>query len=591
MWLQNLTLNELLAWFAHFLQDSNNLRYGAIALATVLGGRYLTKLTRTVMVKRHLAAKRKQKLMKCQNALKQLESEVAGTLSSSEQEKIVKLDLSQLIAKLRSDEITPLQVLRAYQSKALEVNKQLNCLIEPIIEASEQANAVEQSKEKGPLYGIPISVKDNYGLKGYDSTVGCAKFINSPCAEDAVLVQILKMQGAIPFVKTNIPQTMISWETTNPIFGMTRNPHDNSRGVGGSSGGEGALIAGGGSVLAFGSDIGGSIRIPSNMCGVCGLKPTDLRISNKGMAPMLKGQTCITSAYGPMARDVDSLVTAMKAICVPEMSILDPLVPYKPFNTEVFESKEKLKIGFYLQDGFFHAVPAMERGVLEAKEILERHGHEVVEWDFPNRGLKAILTFGKAVFGDGGSEVMGLMQGDTTDSAMRTLATMLSLPYSLKKLVMFTVSLIYPNMAVVGQSSTELHSVSDWWKFMQSTQQFRQNVLEDWRNKGLDAVISPGFACPALPVNYAAFASGAISYTTLYNALNFPAGSVPVTMVTAKDVKKMKDYPLKDLWHRTVKKGMKGSEGLPVNIQVAALPWQEEMVLRIMKEIENSLKK
>ena len=59
---------------------------------------------------------------------------------------------------------------------------------------------------------------------------------------------------------------------------MTRNPHDNSRGVGGSSGGEAALIGGGGSVLGFGSDIGGSLRIPANMCGICGLKPTDLRI-------------------------------------------------------------------------------------------------------------------------------------------------------------------------------------------------------------------------------------------------------------------------------------------------------------------------
>ena len=90
--------------------------------------------------------------------------------------------------------------------------------------------------------------------------------------------QVLKQQGAVPFVKTNVPQTMISWDTSNPIFGATTNPHKPGRGVGGSSGGEAALVADGGSVIGVGGDIGGSIRIPTHMCGIFGFKPTAHRI-------------------------------------------------------------------------------------------------------------------------------------------------------------------------------------------------------------------------------------------------------------------------------------------------------------------------
>lgn len=85
---------------------------------------------------------------------------------------------------------------------------------------------------------------------------------------------MLKQAGAVPFVRTNIPQGMMTYECSNPIHGVTGNPHDPNRIPGGSSGGEAALIAGGGSILGFGSDIGGSLRIPAHMCGCCSLKPT-----------------------------------------------------------------------------------------------------------------------------------------------------------------------------------------------------------------------------------------------------------------------------------------------------------------------------
>ncbi|CAM2119128.1 unnamed protein product [Caretta caretta] len=124
----------------------------------------------------------------------------------------------------------------------------------------------------------PESVLYTYMDKGHVSTCGLGQYLGYPEQEDSVLVKVLKNQGAIPFVKTNISQCLINYDCSNLIFGQTVNPLNHKKSPGGSSGGEGALIAGGGSILGFGTDIGGSIRLPSSFCGLCGLKPTGNRL-------------------------------------------------------------------------------------------------------------------------------------------------------------------------------------------------------------------------------------------------------------------------------------------------------------------------
>ncbi|NWH20434.1 VDHAP protein, partial [Grus americana] len=218
--------------------------------------------------------------------------------------------------------------------EALEVTQEVNCVVDFIHGCEDQLQKLKKQKEKGLLYGIPISIKDHINCKGHVSSAGMVKFLGQVKEEDSVIVQVLKSQGAVPFVKTNIPQTMINYDCSNLIFGQTLNPLNHQKSPGGSSGGEGALIAGGGSILGIGSDVGGSIRLPSSFCGLCGLKPTGNRISPS---------TCndrtfvlaVTGTLGPMARDVDSLALCMKALLCEEMFRLDPTVPPLPFDEEV----------------------------------------------------------------------------------------------------------------------------------------------------------------------------------------------------------------------------------------------------------------
>merc|ERR1712029_560595 len=121
-----------------------------------------------------------------------------------------------------------------------------------------------------------------FQIRGYDCTVGMARWIDQPAQVDGAMVARIRQLGAVPFCLTNIPQTMMSYGCSNPVFGTTLRPQDPSRTPGGSSGGEACLIAMGGSPLGIGSDLGGSLRIPAHFCGIAALKPISGRIIERG---------------------------------------------------------------------------------------------------------------------------------------------------------------------------------------------------------------------------------------------------------------------------------------------------------------------
>lgn len=147
---------------------------------------------------------------------------------------------------------------------------------------------------KGPLHGLPIAIKDDHDVEGMDSTIGFAKNLYKPASKNSVPVQILVDLGAIPFCKTNVPQTLASINSDNPIFGTTGNGLKNSASPGGSSGGSGSIVGAGGALVATGSDLAGSLRIPAHFQGLYTLRSTSGRLSRRGMQGALRlNITCI----------------------------------------------------------------------------------------------------------------------------------------------------------------------------------------------------------------------------------------------------------------------------------------------------------
>ncbi|XP_077608280.1 vitamin D3 hydroxylase-associated protein-like isoform X3 [Crocuta crocuta] len=321
---------------------------------------------------------------------------------------ILELPLETLAQKLRDEELSLESVLCSYLEEALKVHQEVNCLTDFLGECEEQLQALKKlgKTERGLLYGVPISLKDPYDCKGHDSTCGLAQFLEKPAVKDGVIVKVLKAQGAIPFVKTNIPQTLYSFHCSNPIYGQTLNPLNLKKTPGGSSGGEGALLAKGGSILGMGTDTAGSIRVPASFCGICGLRTTGQRLSYSGVVSPVKGIKSVTTVAGPMARDVESLALCLRALLSEDMHQLDPTVPFMPFREEVYSSNEPLRIGYCETDGFTQPSPSMARAVRLTSRLLQDAGHQVIPFTIPCVEYAVKHLFIGGVFGDGGASVL-----------------------------------------------------------------------------------------------------------------------------------------------------------------------------------------
>ncbi|CAI5639647.1 unnamed protein product [Oreochromis niloticus] len=499
---------------------------------------------------------------------------------------ILALSLSELTKQLKEGSLTPEDVFYSYMEKTLAVNKKLNCCTEILLESLDQLKTVGSNKD-GLLYGVPVSIKENVAFKDHDCSCGVIINLDQPVEKDSVLVQVLKKQGAIPFVKTNLPQALLSYDCSNPIYGQTVNPHNPQKTSGGSSGGEGALIGGGGSLLGIGTDIGGSIRIPASFCGICGFKPTAGRLSLQGVRPIYRGQKTVSSSAGPMARDVDSLALCMQALLCDHMFSLDPTVPPLPFNMEIYRSSRPLRIGYLENDGYTQPSPSMARGVREVKALLEEAGHTFVPYCplkmneiVPDLWLRGLLA-------DGTTSLLQKLKGGPVDPCLKPQVFEYRLPKWLKKIISFLLKPVSPRTSARISALCGVGSVPELWKQHAAVEDYIHETIAHWRSCKIDVLLCPVIG-PAYNFLYCGKTSDNTNYTFLYNLLNFPAGVVTVSTVTAEDEEEFEHYPNK--FNKVFKEAVAGGEGLPVAVQCVALPWQDELCLHFMKEVEQLVK-
>jgi amidase len=270
--------------------------------------------------------------------------------TSLRMENIVFKSSVEILSLIHSGKISSKSVLLAFLEQIDKYQAKINAITdlkdrdELIREAEEKDNMLNNGELIGPLHGLPMTVKDAFNVKGLISSMGVPSLQKNVAKEDAVLVKKLKNAGAIIIGKTNLPLFSIDWQTTNTWFGQTNNPYNTEYVAGGSSGGSAAALAMGFTPLELGSDAGGSIRVPAHFCGVCGIRPTEQTLSNRGqfLAPgKPQGQRQITVA-GPMARTVDDLTLAMSVLThQPEISEIYPV----DFNRSSWD-KSPLKIAY-----------------------------------------------------------------------------------------------------------------------------------------------------------------------------------------------------------------------------------------------------
>ncbi|XP_066297892.1 vitamin D3 hydroxylase-associated protein-like [Branchiostoma lanceolatum] len=426
----------------------------------------------------------------------------------AKRKEIISLTLPQLSQQLKDGQLSAVQVLQAYQQKAMAVHDDINCVTEPIPDALFRAKELDSAGQRsGLLYGVPVSIKDNIDIKGMANTLGLVKYLENYAEEDSVIVRVLRKQGAVPFVKTNVPQAMMDISCSNPLFGTTLNPHDPTRSPGGSSSGEGALIGGGGSILGIGNDIAGSIRIPAHFCGICGFKPTANRLSKQGYLNCSPGQQGVIGTCGPMARDVDSLVLVMKALLVPDMFQLDPLVPPIPFRHEIYESKKPLKIGYILDWELKLATPAITRAVEITKEALEKAGHELVLFQPPKSDHAFYNIIPRCLGADGGKTIRNRMSGEIANPRLKAQLPYLTMSYFWRKVVGFLLRPISPRISR-ALSHRLLRTIYDLWQRLVVREDYVREFLDAWEEADIDVLLCPATPIPAFKVEGASALSG-----------------------------------------------------------------------------------
>ena len=217
------------------------------------------------------------------------------------------IDLAKLIATRRA---SATEVVEAHLERIAAVNSKLNAVVRVLADAA-RAQAREADRKLaageliGPLHGVPITVKENIDIAGLPTTSGVVPLAGAIAAADAPVVERLRGAGAIPIGRTNLPDMGLRVQTDSSLHGLTRNPWDQTRTAGGSSGGEGSALASGMSPLGLGNDIGGSLRNPASCCGIASIRPTLGRVPDASSAPgdrLLAGQ--LMAVQGPMARRV-----------------------------------------------------------------------------------------------------------------------------------------------------------------------------------------------------------------------------------------------------------------------------------------------
>lgn len=295
-------------------------------------------------------------------------------------EELTAKSAGELADLIRSRAVSPVEVVEAYLQKIERHNPALNAIVTLASDILDQARAAEADviggKQLGPLHGVPLTVKDTIDTQGLRTTSGSRLRERYVPDRDATAVARLKTAGAIIFGKTNTPEMAIPYETDNPIFGRTNNPHDLDRTPGGSSGGEAAAIAACLSPAGIGSDLSGSIRVPAHFCGIVGLKPTTGRVPMDGHTPSATGLLSLGACMGPMARTVADLALLFKVIADPPPSGLSDRASALQ---EGMAALRGLRVAWYTDDGIAPITDETRNAVVAVAKALGDAGLEVNE--------------------------------------------------------------------------------------------------------------------------------------------------------------------------------------------------------------------
>ncbi|KAJ7457356.1 amidase signature domain-containing protein [Mycena latifolia] len=483
-------------------------------------------------------------------------------------------DATALLERIKSKELTAVQVVTAFAKRAAIAHQMVSCLTDFFLEeALVRAKELDDFYEKtgqlvGPLHGLPISIKDHMDVAGHKSGSGFSgDTLDPPASKHGRIAQVLYDAGAVFYCKTNLPQSIMHIETYS-FWGQVANPYNTHLTAGGSSGGCSALIALGGSPLSIGSDIGGSLRSPAAACGIWTLKPTTLRVPRGAGSAPLPGANSIVETFGPICRslrDVDmwfSVVLGSK----PWLREYDLTpIPWRISTPTTWSGLNgRIRIGVMWHDGVVLPQPPIRRALKAMVDALkEDPAFEIVDYS-PFKHFEASELAHELYFVDGGARI-------------RERAAVNGEP-------------ILPLTEwVITRPTVKDHTIAELWQLNLRREDLRAQFLEHYNSQNVDVVLCPVGPGPAPPLGTAKY----WGYTNVWNFVDYPAAVFP-TGLYADPVLDVKDAATR-AWMSQA--DMENSEcyeptifkGAPLSLQLTSRRFGDEMVIQALGEISKIL--
>ncbi|MDJ0867170.1 MAG: amidase [Myxococcota bacterium] len=439
-----------------------------------------------------------------------------------------------LAGAIRGRELSAREAVDACLARIEAVNPRLNAVVALRAEAAraeaEAADAaLARGEARGPLHGLPVTIKDSFDSAGLVSTWGTPGRAGFVPDRDATVVARLRAAGAIVLGKTNTPEFTMGFETDNPIYGRTCNPYAAERSPGGSSGGAAAILAAGGSPLDLGTDTGGSIRMPAHACGITGIRPTTGRVPRTGHAIGPGSAIDALTQVGPMARRVEDLAWVLPILAGPDG--LDPFVAPVPLGDPDAVELGRLRAVFHVDNGLASPSPPVVAAVERTAKALDAAGVRIEERRPP--AIEETQEIFAPLILDAGSALRLLAERCGTapeDSSLRVLLEAPALDAELRARV-----------------------IDRWDRFRVALLDFVQRV---------DLIVSPVNALPALPHGAVDENMMAFTYTMTHNLTGFPSAVV---------------------------RAGSSPDGLPIGVQLVAAPWREDVALAAAAAVERAL--
>ncbi|TLD21057.1 hypothetical protein PspLS_09252 [Pyricularia sp. CBS 133598] len=485
--------------------------------------------------------------------------ESCGALSPRELE-ITGRDAHDLVAEMAAGRVSAVETTTAFLKRAHIAHQLVNFatefLVQEALSAARELDAhfAATGKIKGPLHGLPISIKEHIGLKGrivHSSYVAWAENI---VKEDALIVTLARNAGGVIHVRTNIPQTVMMVDCANPIYGATVNPYNGQLTPGGSSGGEGASLGLRCAALGIGTDVGGSVRAPAAFCGAYGLKTTSLRNPYAGITLPGLGQESIRCVASPLANSIRDLELFERAILEQEPWDLETSLMPIPWKKAEPIVPSKVTIGVMWDDGLARPHPPVWRAMKKAVAKAKAAGFNLVDWE-PYEHHRCFGMLADLYFPDAAATQRDLLvEGGEPISAL----TQWTLELAPKKPL----------------------SVADNWALNLRRDEFRDAYHRLARERGVDVILCPSYVGAAAVCGTAQH----IMYTALWNLLDWPAVvfQTGVSVDPAVDVVEDEYTPRSAIdeaeWRKYVPENFAGA---PIALQLVGKRYQDETLLAV----------